>query len=231
MKNKTFGQKVIEFYRDITPPSLNTKEAKIINPHTDGTARECIEQFYEYFYSDTKNRTYVFGINPGRFGSGVTGIPFTDPVALESSCGIFNSLEKRTELSSDFVYRFIASWGGARKFYDDFFLTAVSPLGFIKNGKNYNYYDDRSFFQFIRPFIIDSIKMQLDFGANRNSVIVFGTGKNKQIFNEINSEYGFFKNIYVLEHPRYIMQYKRKFLSEYLENYQKFFLMTQPKGG
>ena len=84
----------------------------------------------------------MLGINPGRFGAGVTGITFTDPVRLEKECGIPNNFDKRQELSSVFIYDFIAAWGGAEAFYSRFFLSAVFPLGFTREGRNLNYYDD-----------------------------------------------------------------------------------------
>lgn len=223
MEKLTFGEKAISFYKTVALPDTFLSEAKIINPYEIPEAQRYMEEFYRRFFSDTRDRIFVFGINPGRFGSGVTGVPFTDPVALQDFCGIKNSLEKRRELSSQFVYAFIERWGGAKKFYQDFFLTAVSPLGFTKNDVNYNYYDDREFFLKVKPFIIDTIITQIDFGARRDAVILFGTGKNQKIFNELNQEYGFFKKIYAVEHPRFIMQYQRKNLPKYLEKYNQIF--------
>ena len=49
-------------------------------------------------------RHLLLGINPGRFGGGVTGIPFTDPIRLQNVCGIENNFEKKQELSSVFIY-------------------------------------------------------------------------------------------------------------------------------
>jgi hypothetical protein len=39
--------------------------------------------FYQKYYADNKKRSLIIGINPGRFGAGVTGIPFTDPIRLK----------------------------------------------------------------------------------------------------------------------------------------------------
>jgi len=71
---------------------------------------------------------------------GITGIPFTDPVKLEV-LGIANDFQKKRELSSDFVYQMITAFGGANKFYQTFYISAISPLGFTKDEKNLNYYD------------------------------------------------------------------------------------------
>ena len=223
VKNLTFSKKILGFYDKITLPETLASGIEIIHPYTTPEVREYVKKFYNKFFLDTKDRVFVFGINPGRFGSGVTGVPFTDPVALQEYCGIINVFEKRRELSSQFVYEFIERWGGVCKFYKNFFLTAVSPIGFIRNGVNYNYYADPAFFSSIKPFIIDTIKTQLNFGVRRDMVIILGTGKNQKIFNDINREYGFFKKIYALEHPRFIMQYRRKHLKKYLRKYEQIF--------
>lgn len=223
-KKPTFSSKILDFYDTLVfPANLLSAGVSVINPCAIPEVQALVKGFYSKFFSDAKNRVFVFGINPGRFGSGVTGIPFTDPIALEEYCSIPNSLEKKRELSSRFVYDFIQQWGGAKDFYQHFFLTAVSPLGFSRKGLNYNYYDDPKFFSKIKPFILDSIKAQIACGASREVVILFGTGKNQKAFNDINDEHGFFKKVYALEHPRFIMQYKRKDLKKYLKKYQRIF--------
>ncbi len=40
------------------------------------------------------HRYLILGINPGRFGGGITGIPFTDPIRLQNICGIENDFQK-----------------------------------------------------------------------------------------------------------------------------------------
>ncbi len=90
----------------------------------------------------------ILGINPGRFGGGVTGIPFTDPKRVIEKCGLAYSGEMKHEPSSVFVYEMIDAFGGAIKFYEQFYIHSVCPLGFtnINNkGKaiNYNYYDSK----------------------------------------------------------------------------------------
>jgi hypothetical protein len=215
----TFGQKVLEFYRHLEPPKVEEFGVDIINPHAHTSTQPYTSTFYKAFYNDISKRVFIFGINPGRFGSGVTGIPFTDPVALLTHCGISNDLEKRKELSSEFVYESINAFGGPQNFFGHFYLTAVSPIGFTKNGINYNYYDDREFYEAVRPFLIKSIQDQLQLGALRDNVIVFGMGKNLRIFEDLNREHGFFAKIHPLEHPRYVMQYKRKEMSRYIKKY------------
>jgi F0F1-type ATP synthase gamma subunit len=70
----------------------------------------------------------------------------------------------------------------------------------------------------LKQEIVKSVSTQLDFGAERKKVIIVGK-KNATFFKQINKEYNFFKDIVVLDHPRYIMQYKRKQIDSYLKEY------------
>ena len=223
MAESTFGEKVFEFYKNIQLRRRLPGDIDVMNPYRRTEVLLYVQQFLKRFFSDSGRRVYVLGINPGRFGAGLTGVTFTDPVALEQFCGISNTFEKRRELSSEFVYQFIESWGGVKRFYQDFFLTAVSPLGFISRGKNYNYYEDQELFCAVEPFIVDSLKRQLACGAWRHTAILFGTGKNQEHFAELNAAHRFFKTVYAIEHPRFIMQYQRRRLPEYLEKYNSIF--------
>ena len=223
MERSTFGSRALNFYANIGSIDGLPSNIRVMNPYVRPDVQRYVERFLRKYFSDNRKRIYVFGINPGRFGAGLTGVTFTDPVALERVCGIQNELEKRREISSEFVYEFIQYWGGVKKFYREFILTAVSPLGFTRHGKNYNYYDDQMVFKRLKPFIVRTLKDQLAFGARRDAVILFGVGKNQGCFTELNQEHRFFKRVYAVEHPRFIMQYRRKRLREYLERYKEAF--------
>ncbi len=226
MGQLTFGEKALIFLKTVNPPRSLLPGIKSIHPFRAQEVQRYVEGFFRKYYSDKKNRVFVFGINPGRFGSGVTGIPFTDPVALADFCGIRNDLKKRRELSSDFVYKCIERWGGTDAFYEKFFLTAVSPIGFIRNGTNYNYYDSPLLFSRLKPFLVNAIQSQLAFGARRDVAILLGAGKNKIFFDKLNSEHGFFRKVYAIEHPRFVMQYHRKHITHYLKKYQEVFSLA-----
>ncbi len=47
----------------------------------------------------------------------------------------------------------------------------------------------------------------------------FGTGKNEKYLRRLNDEHRFFKNLVVLEHPRFIMQYKMRSKQFYIDKY------------
>ena len=177
--------------------------------------------FYSKYYNDKHKRFFVFGINPGRLGAGLTGIGFTDPFHLSNNCGIQNNLSKKKELSSTFIYEVIDAYGGVEMFFSKYFITSICPLGFIKNKKNINYYDDKGLLKTTEPFIVNAMKEQLGLGAIQSACICLGEGKNYKIFSGLNDKYQWFDKIYPLPHPRYILQYKRKDIHMYLDKYMR----------
>jgi hypothetical protein len=230
MDRSTFAKRVLDYYGSLKLPEKLHGGVVVMNPYQSPEIKDYVRQFLFKFFSDNRKRVLVFGINPGRFGAGITGITFTDPVALEIFCGISNTLPKRREVSSEFVYDFAQRWGGPARLYKDFFLTAVSPLGFMKNGVNFNYYDHPAFLEMIKPFLVESIRSQLALGGSNKAAIVLGSGKNKAVFEELNREYKFFKTVYVLEHPRFIMQYRQRILEKYLQKYHQVFTQALTHG-
>ena len=190
-----------------------------MNPFLNEDTMVVCETFYKKYYSDNYNRHIIIGINPGRFGGGVTGIPFTDPIRLQNECGIDNTWLKKQELSSLFIYEMINTFGGPEIFYSNFYITAVSPLGFTRHNKNLNYYDDKNLEKDIKHFVVDCMNRQLQFGINRNVAFCLGDGKNFKYVSRLNEEYGFFEKIIPLSHPRFIMQYKLKKKKEYIGHY------------
>lgn len=199
-----------------------------MNPYADARVAHGVRMFLETYFDDDRPRVLVFGINPGRFGAGITGVTFTDPVALAEFCGVANTLGNRRELSSVFIYDFIARYGGARQFYRRFFLTAASPLGFLRRSLNLNYYDTPQLARAATPFIVRSIEQQIAAGGRRDRAIVIGKGTNLTFLQKLNERYGFFESLQALEHPRAIMQYRRRRLNEYLNQYVQVF---QEAGG
>ena len=192
-----------------------------MNPYADECVQGYVRAFLDAYFSDNGKRLLVFGINPGRFGAGVTGVSFTDPVALADECGIQNNLKRKQELSSEFIHKLIGRYGGPRKFYGRFFLTAVCPLGFTRKGKNRNYYDDRALELAVTPFIEKTIAQQIAFGARPGRAVVLGASKNFEFMQRLNDTYGFFRELRPLEHPRWIMQYRRRELEKYLDKYEE----------
>ncbi|HEY0677857.1 MAG TPA: uracil-DNA glycosylase family protein [Chitinophagaceae bacterium] len=218
---KTVGQSIIEFYSSLQPPLDLPAGVEILHPQASQQTMQVVQEFYNRYYNDNNPRQLLFGINPGRFGAGTTGVNFTGPKQLTEHCGIQHPFKLRSELSAEFIYLMIDAYGGCEKFYGKFFITSVSPLGFIKNGINLNYYDDKALASSLRPWIIENIRTQIAFSRCSRSCICIGGEKNFKYFNSINNEAGFFERILPLPHPRFIMQYRRKQVSNYVDAYLK----------
>jgi len=218
---KTFADKAIHFYDSLQIKTSLPAGTEILNPYDMPAVKDIVRAFFTKYHNDHKDRVVILGINPGRFGAGITGITFTDPIRLEEDCQISNGFEKRAELSSRFIYEVISSYGGCKAFYKRFFLSAVSPLGFIRNGKNLNYYDDRELESSLGDFIESTLLDQLDLGIRRDKAICLGEGKNMKYLEKLNERLGLFGEIKSLPHPRWVMQYrfkrKEEFLGKYLE--------------
>lgn len=208
--------RILHFYKSLKLDTTLPEGIEVINPYRSEEVMKVCKAFYSKYYNDTKGRRLILGINPGRFGAGVTGIPFTDPIRLEKDCGIKNSFDKRPELSSEFIYSLINTMGGPAHFYSHYFIGAVSPLGFLKDGKNFNYYDSKELTRALKPFIIKSLVEQIGCGINSKKCYCLGQGKNFEYLQMINSELKLFSQIVPLPHPRWVMQYKRKKLNEFL---------------
>jgi hypothetical protein len=232
---KTFADKIISFNKKIVFEGSLPKNISIMNPFKENEeALEISSKFYKKFYDDFEKRFLILGINPGRFGAGVTGVPFTDTKKLMEECCLQFSGKSTHEPSATFIYEMINAFGGTQKFYSQFYIHSICPLGFtIKNEKgkevNYNYYDSKELMDSVYDFIIENIKKQISFGINTDICFCFGTGKNERFLKKINEEFKFFKKIVALEHPRYIVQYKSKSKQDYIDKYLEAFAETTDK--
>ncbi|NMC38311.1 MAG: SMUG2 DNA glycosylase family protein [Bacteroidales bacterium] len=232
----TFADKAILFFSHLKFEGSLPAGISIMNPFAENKdVMQTVSEFYRKYYSDSGTRRLIMGINPGRFGGGLTGIPFTDSVRLKEKCGLSIPGVKSYETSSVFIYEMIDSYGGPGKFYGDYYITSVSPLGFTsQSGKgriiNFNYYDNRELEASISGFAVDSLNKQLDFGIERDVCFCLGSGKNYRYLNRLNQEYHFFDHIEPLEHPRFIMQYRLKhkddYVSEYIAKLNKYVKQT-----
>ena len=221
----TFAEKVILFNKSLHYTGKPLPDGiKIMNPFREAPdTMRVVDTFYNKYYNDHSERHIILGINPGRFGGGLTGIPFTDPKRLVNECNIRYSGKITHEPSSVFIYKMIGAYGGPERFYNDFFINSPCPLGFVSNRngkeKNYNYYDSQELISAVKGFMIQSIKDLIGLGIKTDTCICLGTGKNEKFLNKLNNEFQFFGKIIALEHPRYIMQYKNRSMDVYLEKY------------
>ena len=99
----TFADHVLSFYKNLEIKAPLPNGVVALNPYHDNESFSYCKKFYKKFFNDSHERTLILGINPGRHGGGITGIPFTDPIKLEQYCRIPNSFNKKPELSADFI--------------------------------------------------------------------------------------------------------------------------------
>ncbi|MFW5821469.1 MAG: uracil-DNA glycosylase family protein [Bacteroidota bacterium] len=227
MSSPTLADRIIDFNKSLRFKGKLPKGIHIMNPFEENPeAMEISSRFYKKYYNDRQARKLILGINPGRFGAGVTGIPFTDTKRLEEKCGLEWKGQSTHETSSVFIYDMIEKYGGVKSFYKNFFINSTSPLGFVtkdKTGKekNYNYYDSMELLNGVEKFIIDSIKKIISLKVEEEVCYCLGTGKNYKYLTSLNKREKLFKNIIPLEHPRYVMQYKLKNKTYYIDKYLK----------
>src|SRR5690554_4157731 len=119
----TFAKQVIDFHKNISLTAALPAKIKVLNPYEDNALiQDILKQFYSKFFDDHQPRKLMVGINPGRLGGGVTGIPFTDTKRLSEVCGIDIGTFETHEPSSVFVYELIQAFGGPEEFYREFYI-------------------------------------------------------------------------------------------------------------
>jgi len=220
----TFADKVIQFNRHLQYKGKLPEGFDVLNPYLDNIETwKVMDQFYHKYYNDNRQRRFIIGINPSRNGAGVTGVPFTDTKRLKSDCGIEMTSAHTHEISSVFMYDMIKAFGGVNSFYAQFYINSPFPLAIIQQGKNgqwlnANYYDDKSLFEAVKPFMITTLKKHISMGLDTSEVFVLGK-KNLSFITKINKEEKLFDKMTVLEHPRYIQQYKSKEKELFIDKY------------
>lgn len=235
IKGQTFAEKILKFNDTLSLESLKLPEGfKIVNPFT-GDQKETVKKittlFYQKYYNDTRNRRLILGSSPARRGSAVTGVPFEDAKHLQGETGIFIDNFYINKSSSGFLYDVMREYGGCEKFYADFYMNFVCPLGIVRinskgNEVNCNYYENKKLQESLYDFIVNSIRSQMDFGIDIEVCYCIGSGENYKFLLNINKKYNLFNKIVPLEHPRFIMQYNSKHKDLFMEKYISSFQMN-----
>lgn len=213
------ADKLISFYQSLKPPRNLPAGIEILFPQKDKQVQELVKSFFTKYFDDDRPRNLMFGINPGRYGAGITGVNFTGPKQLKEECGIDHHLKLSSELSAEFIYEMINAHGGVKTFYQNWFIGAVCPLGFIKSDRNINYYDDLALQKKVTPFIIDCINKQVAMGFKTGKCLCIGGEKNFKFLSALNNEHKWFEEIVPLPHPRFILQYRRRQKDKYIHQY------------
>jgi hypothetical protein len=220
----SIGQRIIAFNKGLQYTGSLPEGFAVLNPYLDNPETlEVMTAFYNRFYHDEAPRKFIIGINPSRHGAGVTGVPFTDTKHLESDCGIRMQSARTHEVSSVFVYDMIAQYGGVETFYKDYYINSPFPLAIVRqnaqgNWLNANYYDDSELFTLTREYMIETLKKHIALGLDTQKVYVLGK-KNATFLEKLNKEASLFEKMVVLEHPRYIEQYKSKEKQLYIDKF------------
>ena len=227
-KKMTFAKKILRFNETISKERFEMPDGySTINPFSGkngAVIRKLTTKFYHKFYEDNYTRHIILGSTPSRFSSAITGIPFEDYKYLQQEMGISLEGVRINRSSSDFLMDVIDAYGGREKFYRDFYMNFVCPVGIVKvsskgSETNCNYYENKKIENAMYSFIIRTIKSQLTFGIDTTVCFCIGSGGNYKFLSEVNRVYKFFNMIIPLEHPRFIMQYNAKRKDEFLEKY------------
>ncbi|WP_201981328.1 uracil-DNA glycosylase family protein [Hymenobacter rubidus] len=207
----TFADRLLHFLTTFPLPTALPAGVEARSPFREPEVFDLLSRFAHRYYPDAPPRVAVLGINPGRLGMGRTGVAFTDPSALADICGIAHNLPRqRPETSTQFVYKVITEMGGPAAFYQHFYVGSLYPLVLLKNGLNYNYYDSPALIKALWPAIQLSLRLQVqELGLRRDVAVSLGK-RNGEFFKRLNVELNLFDEILVLDHPRYLMQYKSR---------------------
>ena len=215
-----FADRLLRFLTEFPLPETLPAGLQALSPFREPAVQALLSSFVQKFYADNEPRVAVLGINPGRLGMGRTGVAFTDPTALTEFCGIAHDLPRlRPELSTQFVYKVIMALGGPAEFYRHFYLASVYPLVLLREGLNYNYYDSPALIKSLWADMRLSLRQQVQDVGLRTDVAVSLGKRNGKFLQQLNDELGLFKKIIVLDHPRFLMQYRRRDLDTNVAHY------------
>ena len=228
----TVAHRILQFNEELAertlelPPGFN-----VINPFSGpqkDRVWEVTTAFYHKYYDDDKPRRLVLGSSPARRGTAVTGVPFEDAKLLEGETGVDVDGYAVSRPSAGFLHDVISRYGGRGKFYADFVMSFVCPLGLARTnakGKevNCNYYENKKLLELLHSFLVDTLERQLAFGTDTSVCFCIGSGENFTFLSKVNEGQRFFQRIVPLEHPRFITQYNRDREEEFAEKYLSAF--------
>ncbi|UUV32296.1 DUF4918 family protein [Amycolatopsis roodepoortensis] len=228
----TVAKRILRFNEKLAGTTLElppgfTAINPFIGPQKE-RVREVTTAFYSKYYDDDKPRRLVLGSSPARRGTAVTGVPFEDAKLLESDTGVDVDGYAVSRPSAGFLHDVIGRYGGRGKFYADFVMSFVCPLGLTRtnskgNEVNCNYYESKQLVALLHSFLVDSLERQLEFGTDTSVCYCIGSGENFAFLSKLNERKHFFRKIIPLEHPRFITQYNRGREDEFAEKYLNAF--------
>lgn len=201
-----------ESFKEKFGSELLSNNVNILSDFLDN--KQNIIQFHERYIKNSKPKIVLCGINPGRFGAGLTGIPFIDFNSLGKMLPFVESIT--SEKSAGFFFSVIQEFGIV-EFYKNFHVTNLSWYGFCKcnKGSNVNYYDLRTD---IQRYLIDIFVREIEY-INPEVIIPLST----QVYHELRAlkESGEIKAEIGprLNHPSWITTYRSRELSHWRNQY------------
>lgn len=224
----TVAHRVLQFNEELAETTLELPPGfQVVNPFSGprrGYVREIATAFYQKYYDDHEPRRLILGSSPARRGTAVTGVPFAGAQNLESKTGIDIGGYAVSRSSSGFIDDVIGRYGGRNKFYADFVMSFVCPLGLVRtnskgNEVNCNFYETKELLESLHSFIVGTLKRQLAFGTDTSVCYCIGSGENFRFLSRVNKDQGFFQKVVPLEHPRFITQYNPGRTDDFIEKY------------
>ncbi|MFE5593058.1 uracil-DNA glycosylase family protein [Streptomyces sp. NPDC056549] len=224
----TVAHRILQFNEELAGTTLELPPGfTVINPFSgpqQERVREVTTAFYTKYYDDDKPRRLVLGSSPARRGTAVTGVPFEDAKLLESETGVDVDGYAVSRPSAGFLHDVIRRYGGRDRFYADFVMSFVCPLGLARtnlkgNEVNCNYYENKKLLELLHSFLVNSLERQVTFGTDTSVCYCIGSGENFKFLSKVNEGQRFFQRIVPLEHPRFITQYNRERLGVFSDKY------------
>lgn len=157
---KSIVENYFEFYEIFTEKyseKLKSMNIGILSEFLDN--KKNIIEFHKKYVQLNSPKIVMCGINPGRNGAGITGIPFIDTNSLSKM--LPDIANPKTEKSAKFFFSIIEEFG-IDEFYSNIHVTNMSWFGFYKldNGTNVNY---NSLPEEIQNFLIDKFVEEMNF--------------------------------------------------------------------
>lgn len=85
-----------------------------------------MEAFWSRYYGNELPREVICGLNPGRLGAGLTGVPFTD---FQTLSRWLPGIDRRDSEPSAQFFAKVAEAVGVEAFFRRFYVTNISAVG------------------------------------------------------------------------------------------------------
>lgn len=176
--------------------------------------KDNIEKYYDKYVDFDSDKIVLCGLNPGRFGAGLTGVPFIDFKSLSKM--LSNIKKDDGESSAQFFFELVKKFG-IEKFYKICYVTNISKFGYSKksSAKNVNYpklpnsAQDWLFKRFIEEMNLIKPKVIIPLSDDVAKTLKVLT-QAQQLDYKIAPK---------LNHPAWVMTYKKKDKNLWLQKY------------